>query len=229
VRVLGRTLLIFLVLIAVLVVLRVVTIDWILDRFASFSLSDPPGVVTSLHLRRFESEPEQCYGALRRGNVAFEPAARAIKDGCGYADGVILTGSEIGHGGPVLMRCPALVALLLWEKHMVAPAADRFLKRKVIGIRSLGTYSCRNINHAPSGRRSQHATANAIDVAGFSLAGGDSVTVARDWRDGGTKQAFLHAVRDGACRVFGVVLSPDYNSEHRDHLHFDRSHASLCR
>ena len=27
--------------------------------------------------------------------------------------------------------------------------------------------------------------------------------------------------RDGACRVFSTVLSPDYNAAHRDHLHLD--------
>jgi len=224
-----RTLLIFLALTAAVVVWRTVTIDELLDRLAPFSWTDSPGLLTSLHLRRFESEPEQCYGALRRGDFAFERTAREIRDGCGYSDGAILTRAEIDHGGPVVMRCTALAALFLWEKQVVAPAAQRILGRKVVGIRSLGTYSCRNINHATRGRRSQHATANAIDIAGFTLAGGDTVTIVRDWRTNGPKQAFLHAVRDGACRAFGVVLSPDYNSEHRDHLHFDRSHASLCR
>jgi hypothetical protein len=176
----------------------------------------------------FENAPEQCYAALRRAGVAFEPAVREIKDGCGYADGAILVRSDIDHGGPLLMRCPALIALLVWEKQIVAPAAERLMGRKLVGVRHFGTFSCRNINHAREGRRSQHATANAIDIAGFTLAGGDKVSVAQDWRSG-AKQAFLHAARDGACRLFGVVLSPDYNSLHRDHFHFDRGHANICR
>jgi len=40
---------------------------------------------------------------------------------------------------------------------------------------------------------------------------------------------FVRAVRDGACRVFGVVLSPDYNAAHADHLHLNPAGYSLCR
>ncbi len=225
-----RTLLFVLVLLgAVIVVVPVLTRDWLLDRIAPFTLNDPPGLLTGTQLRRFEREPEQCFDALRRGGVAFERApAREIKDGCGYTDGAVLVRSEIDHGGRVLMRCPALVALLLWERHVAAPAAERHMGRKLVAIRHFGTHSCRNINHAKEGRRSQHATANAIDVAGFSFAGGETVTVARDWSAGGRKQEFLHAVRDGACKVF-AVLSPDYNRAHRDHFHLDRGRWSLCR
>ena len=223
------TLFIFLLLIAAAFLLRAAAIHWLLDRALPFALNDTPGLLTSAHLLHFESEPEQCYAALRRAGIAFEPTVREVKDGCGYADGAILVRSDIDHGGPLLMRCPALIALLLWEQQVVAPAAERIMGRKLVGIRHFGTFSCRNINHAREGRRSQHATANAIDIASFTLAGGDKVSVAQDWRDGGAKQAFLHAARDGACRVFGVVLSPDYNSLHRDHFHFDRGHANLCR
>lgn len=223
------TLFIFLLLIAAVFLLRAVAINWLLDRVVPFALDDKPGLITSAHLLHFESAPEQCYAALRRAGIAFEPAVREVKDGCGYADGAILTRSDIDHGGPLLMRCPALIALLLWENQVVAPAAERLTGRKLVGVRHFGTFSCRNINHVREGRRSQHATANAIDIASFALAGGDTVSVARDWRDGGAKQAFLHATRDGACRLFGVVLSPDYNVEHRDHFHFDRGRGNFCR
>nr|MBA3526869.1 extensin family protein [Sphingomonas sp.] len=46
--------------------------------------------------------------------------------------------------------------------------------------------------------------------------------------------AFLREVRDGACRLFPTVLSPDYNAAHRDHLHLDVANRgtagwTLCR
>ena len=44
--------------------------------------------------------------------------------------------------------------------------------------------------------------------------------------------SFLHRLRDGACRVFGTVLSPDYNAAHSDHLHLDqaaRGFGGVCR
>jgi hypothetical protein len=49
------------------------------------------------------------------------------------------------------------------------------------------------------------------------------VSVVNDWTAGGAEAAFLREVRDGACRVFATVLSPDYNAAHRDHLHFDQA------
>ncbi|WP_262296702.1 extensin family protein [Microvirga sesbaniae] len=35
------------------------------------------------------------------------------------------------------------------------------------------------------------------------------------------RSAFLRALRDGACEVFDVVLSPDSSEVHHDHLHVD--------
>jgi hypothetical protein len=55
------------------------------------------------------------------------------------------------------------------------------------------------------------------------------VTVERDWRGGGDKAKFLHDVRDGGCRVFHVVLSPDFNVAHKTHLHLDMGAYRMCR
>ena len=71
--------------------------------------------------------------------------------------------------------------------------------------------------------------ANAIDVAGFRTASGRTISIARNWHDAGADGAFLRTVRDGACRFFGVVLSPDYDTLHRNHFHFDASRWRVCR
>ncbi len=94
----------------------------------------------------------------------------------------------------------------------------------------LGTYACRNINHRETGRRSEHATANAIDLSGFVLADGQQISLQDDWTGKDPRRAaFLRAVRDGACGFFDVVLSPDYNEAHRDHLHLDMGRYRACR
>jgi hypothetical protein len=36
-------------------------------------------------------------------------------------------------------------------------------------------------------------------------------------------------VRDGACRIFGVTLSPEFNAAHANHFHFDMGARSVCR
>jgi hypothetical protein len=201
----------------------------LIDRFAPFDIEQAPGILTSTHLWQFEQEPDRCFAALRQGGDVDRVPPRPLENGCGYSDGATLRRADVSHGGNLLLRCPAMVSLLLWERHVVGPAAARLLGLRLTGIRHLGTYSCRNINHAQFGRRSQHANANAIDIAGFTLAGGTTITVLRDWNDTGAKGEFLHAVRDGACKLFNVVLSPDYNAAHRNHFHLDRGDRRACR
>ena len=43
----------------------------------------------------------------------------------------------------------------------------------------------------------------------------------KGWRGDYRDSAFLHTVRAGACEHFTTVLSPDYDSNHHDHLHVD--------
>jgi hypothetical protein len=202
----------------------------LLDRFAPFDLDQPPNFFTTLHLMLLRRDPERCFAALDRGRTGYEHAPDLpLEDGCGYDNAAFLTRSHFSYDRRVLLRCPALVSLLLWERHVVEPAARQDLGRRVAAIRHLGTYSCRNINHAATGRRSQHARANAIDIAAFRTDDGTVISVAKDWEDSGPRGRFLHAVHDGACRFFGVVLSPDYNALHHDHFHLDTSLASVCR
>jgi hypothetical protein len=61
------------------------------------------------------------------------------------------------------------------------------------------------------------------------LKSGKRIRVERDWRKDDPTGRFLNDVRDGACRVFDGVLSPEYNEAHRDHFHLDRGGPRLCR
>ena len=70
---------------------------------------------------------------------------------------------------------------------------------------------------------SEHATADAIDIAAFVMADGYSVSVLKDWTGEDKDSRFLRDVRDGACGLFSTVLSPDYNAAHRDHFHLDQA------
>ena len=202
----------------------------LLDRFAPFDLDRPPNFFTAVHLLLFKRDPGRCFAALDHAHIGYERAPdRPLENGCGYDNAAFLMRSNVSYGGTVLLRCPALVSLLSWERHVVEPAARQQLATRVTSIRHLGTYSCRNINHAAVGRRSQHARANAIDIASFRTEDGAVISVGRDWNDAGPRGKFLHAARDGACRLFGVVLSPDYNALHSNHFHLDTSPWSVCR
>jgi len=154
------------------------------------------------------------------------PAVRRDSE-CGYDDAVRL---ESDGAAPVAFRpaglgtsCPVAAGLALWEWHVVQPAALARFGSRVVAIDHFGSYSCRRMYGRKNGLWSEHARANAVDIAGFRLDDGTRISVAADWKDRGAKGRFLHQVRDSACRLFATVLSPDYNAAHHDHLHLDEA------
>jgi hypothetical protein len=98
-----------------------------------------------------------------------------------------------------------------------------------------GPSLCTPAPNAPPGKRSQHATADALDIAGFTLADGKSISVLRQWEAddaatvSGPEALFLREAHRGACRYFKGVLGPDYNAAHSDHFHLETGGYSMCR
>ncbi|MBC7799003.1 MAG: extensin family protein [Gemmatimonadaceae bacterium] len=186
--------------------------------------------MTGIKLSRIAENPEACFAAFAASGMSIARVPnRRSETSCEIEDAVLLSSSiRVDPRGPTV-TCRVAAAWALFERHALQPAARRHLGTEVAAVRHLGTYSCRNVNNASSGRRSQHATANAIDIAAFVLADGRDVRLARDWDGARPEAAFLRAVRDGACRWFRVVLSPDYNAAHADHFHFDMGRWSACR
>ena len=69
----------------------------------------------------------------------------------------------------------------------------------------------------------------ALDVAGVRLRDGRRISLTDDWQGDDAEAHFLRRIRDEACRIFGTVLSPDYNAVHRDHLHLEATDTRFCR
>ncbi len=205
------------------------------DPFAPLDLAAAPNLLTRLKLGRLERAPALCLRQLAAGGsdgldfplVADRPSAV----GCPIRDAVRVTGAGVRLlPAAFVATCPLAVAWALFEREVLQPAARAELGAPVVAVRHLGSYACRNLYHRPAGRRSEHATANAVDLAGFVLADGREVRVARDWPRGGTPEAaFLRAVHAGACRFFDAVLGPGYNAAHRDHFHLDMGRWRACR
>lgn len=196
------------------------------------SLAHPIGPFTAQKLNALTTNTPQCLALLDAGNVTHTPLPPLAADNCGYTNAVTLQ-----PGGAITpkfqpanpgLSCPVAAALALWDREVLQPAARKHFGSQVTALDHYGTYSCRNI--AGGSNRSEHAAANAIDIAGFRLANGTRITLAADWNNP-EKQAFLRDVRDGACQLFGTTLSPDYNQAHADHLHLDQASraGSFCR
>lgn len=196
--------------------------------WTQLDLTRPVGMFTGRKLAALREDPALCPELLREAGVQYD--SLPPHDGgphCSYSDAV-----RLGDDGArtIALRpaeaglsCPVAAALALWEWHVVQPAAARHFGGRVASIDHFGGYSCRRVNNREEDDWSEHATANAIDIAAFRLADGRRISIVDDWNGAPAEAAFLREVRDGGCRLFATVLSPDYNEAHRDHLHFDQA------
>ncbi len=194
--------------------------------WTALDLAQPVGMFTGRKLAALTGDAAGCRALLDRAGVAYSPMKPGGEGQCAYADAVRLKADDEAIAlapASVAPSCPVVAALKLWEWHVVQPAAQRAFGQPVRAITHFGSYSCRRIYGRSQGDFSEHATADALDVAGFVLKDGRRITVVGDWRGEGKDAAFLHEVRDGACDLFSTVLSPDYNAAHRDHLHLDQA------
>ena len=185
---------------------------------------------------RESAELSQCVAQLTAARVTFRPNPdRGDPQGCGVSAGGLL-GPDLGTvarmtPGDVEMTCRTALAVSVWRRQSLEPAAREILGSDVVQIDHFGAYACRNVNNGVgSNRISAHAQASALDVAGVRLRDGRRITLTNDWNGGGeAEQRFLRRIRDDACRIFGTVLSPDYNAVHRDHLHLEATDTRFCR
>ena len=118
-------------------------------------------------------------------------------------------------------------------------AASSFRERDITMVTDYGVYNYRCIGsgtppNCPQGM-SQHAYGMAIDLAAFTTSDGTNYVVNDDWVidpdseetcDAPTepgKDTFLHALicELKNAHVWNIVLTPNYNADHRNHFHVD--------
>lgn len=191
-----------------------------------FSLDQPIGLATAGKLARIGADPPACRAALGEGGVRFTEGETRRTGYCSTRNTVRASG-RLSPAAPV-MTCPLALGYALWERQVLAPAAREIMASRLTRVEHYGTYACRTIYGRPGERPSAHAQAAALDVAGFRFADGRRATVAADFRADSAEGRFVQAARRGACRVFGTVLSPDYNAAHRDHFHLEMQGWTLC-
>lgn len=167
----------------------------------------------------------QCLAQLGQAGARFEALPdRYFDQGCSTLGTVQMhalssdNGSlELRNLGPV--TCPVSTAFAAWARFGVDRAAQQIFGQRVATIQTMGSYACRNV--AGSSRRSAHASADAIDIAGFVLEDGTRISVSDGWNGNSQEREFLRVVQRSACRRFDTVLGPDYNAAHRDHFHLE--------
>ena len=88
-------------------------------------------------------------------------------------------------------------------------------------IEHMGTYNCRTI--ANSKIMSEHSYGTAIDVSRI-----DGASVKLDWNKENKKGVILSNAYQAACKYFSNILTPDTDSAHNDHFHFDNGYGKKC-
>jgi len=192
------------------------------NPWAPLDLRHERGWATQGKLDALAGDIQGCRAVLTRSLVAFTSLEPAGEGECSRPDRLTLDDVGLEPDGAQI-TCPLAAGLKLWIDQDVQRLADEILGTQVIAIDHLGTYSCRRMYGSATGNWSEHATGNAIDIGGFTLADGRNIRLISDWNGDDEKARFLRAVRDAACANFATVLSPDYNAAHADHFHFDQA------
>ncbi|QHI97879.1 extensin [Xylophilus rhododendri] len=206
------------------------------NPLAPLGLAEEPGPLTRYKLSRLaDAPPAACYAWLDAAGVKHQPLGdRSETDSCGWQGATRLSAfGSVRLASTAPLACPTVVALALWERHALQPAAIVQFGSPVTGIEHLGSYACRNIYGGAADRRSEHASANALDISAFRLANGRRITVLdpsrkREASPQAPEGLFLREAAQGACPFFSAVLGPGYNAAHRDHLHLDRGPYRVC-
>lgn len=191
--------------------------------------------VTRIKLARLGSSPDTCLAVLAAAPADFVDYL-ALQDytpveNCPLSNVVRVQSTGVQFSSAFTVTCPLLVRWLMFEHQQLQPLALEHLGAPVSRVEHFGSFACRNVYHRAQGRRSQHATASAFDVAAFRFENGSTANVLNDWDNPQRPEAsaFLRELHSSACRYFGTVLGPDYNEPHANHFHLDTSGFNLCR
>jgi hypothetical protein len=143
--------------------------------------------------------------------------------------GVLVNGRMIELTAGVVTDCAVASMLPRW-----ASAIDGYLWAHEAGrLQSIivdTSFMCRPRNNVEGADISEHGFADALDVTGFRLVDGRTVTVAGGWTDPLSNDGrLLRFAHDAACGLFTTTLGPEANALHRDHLHVDLGcHGKTC-
>lgn len=156
---------------------------------------------------------EQVITALRECVRVLAPIAAEVevsqpvkREQCGTPAPIML--KRIGSGAnrveispPAMINCNMVVSLHSFVEKTLQPAAQEMLGSPIVRLRNASGYNCRTRigSHQHSEKLSEHAFANAIDIAGFVTADGRTIEVSRFW--GPTARDEHEAARVAAARA----------------------------
>ncbi len=173
----------------------------------------------------------QCLQTLDQLGVQWRPwsysTEKAGGKSCTVDDPIIVSGAINGvsyryysQASPGTMSMSCDLALALYR------AGETLKEYDIDDVLHIGTFNCRTISGSTS--LSKHAHGTAIDFYGFETRSGTSLNFERDWQHNTTnptneKARILYEIAQKwhANKVFNIILTPNYNSDHDNHIHAD--------
>ena len=181
-----------------------------------------------LRSRKAEKAARARAALLAKGAVCGDPAIQGEAigrvpgkiGGCGIENAVrVRSVSGIRLNPSATMDCTTAKALDTWVRQSAVPSMSQ-QGGGLKGLRVAAHYACRTRNNRKGAKISEHGKGRAIDISGFQLADGDTVSVLNGWGARRSSKA-MRQMHKGACGPFGTVLGPEADRYHRDHFHFD--------
>jgi len=178
----------------------------------------PEGMATAAAVR---TKPGKDLVVSKKGSVCGVAAIKgetlapitARVQGCGIKEPVRITSvNGVRLSTAATVDCDTARALNTWVERGVQPA---FGRDKVVELKVAAHYICRARNNVKGAKISEHGRGKAIDISGFVLSNGKTVTVSKNY-DKTMRKAYK-----AACGIFGTTLGPGSDGHHEDHLHFD--------
>jgi hypothetical protein len=213
-----------------------------LGSFRLIACADDPNRVRERHAAN------NCRASRGRMEITLPSGcpARLTRLGVPYTTGP----SRLGVATPVTVRLP-LNGISYFRPGSAEPDAALFADcnlvlalhamaatletRAITAVVHLGVYEYRCVVGTDPCILSQHAHATAIDLHEFRGDDGQPYNVETDWAINpdpvttcsaptlGAKDALLHGLvcEWAATKLFNIILTPNYNEEHRNHFHLD--------
>ncbi|WP_083528735.1 extensin family protein [Hyphomicrobium sp. CS1BSMeth3] len=198
----------------------------------ALDLSVPNAWFVDWRIAELKRDRELCTRVLRGPVISASPVRdNPIKDGCGWENAMRISSAGGASLSVGTVSCEVAAGIAMWMAHEVQPRAVEIFGSRVTSVQHMGTYACRNVlgRKMWTDVRSEHATANALDISAFTLASGRQISVVRHWSGSGAEARFLREIHSAACRYFRVAIGPEFNALHRDHFHYDRGFLSRCK
>lgn len=171
--------------------------------------------------------PSDCEQGLRNAKVQFDPVPSSFGDAtCPLVDPVRLHAVETPSGvvsfpeGPVF-NCRFARQFALWASDTASAVVLAQTSKRLEKLATGPGYDCRHRNGDSSGKMSEHAAGDAVDITSMTMAGGTTIQMADAINPASPSYPVLRALRTTACGYFTTVLGPGANEAHKEHYHFD--------